>query len=125
MAQRLGVYPNTSNASFVSMALTNATGIFTIWLEPGHYHLHFSAPMAPAADDAIDSTLAALAPSLFIVTCQLVQHCMFSREGALALTCKDEVHACGGPCNVKVVDRLNVRVREGGVTCYPLSSVDT
>jgi len=114
-----------ANTSVVGVALTNASGIFTIWLEPGHYHLHFSTPTAPAADDAVDSTLAALAPSVFTVTCQFVQHCMFSREGALALTCSDEVHSCGGACKVKVVDKLNVAVREQSVTCYPLSSVDT
>ena len=123
------VYSRTStslplNTTFVGNAFTNSSGFFSLWLEPGHYHLHFSSPDMPTSDRVKESTLAALAPSVFSVTCQSVQHCMFSREGALALTCTDQVHKCDGPCTVKTYDRLNVMVRRGSVTCYPLASVE-
>lgn len=125
----VSVYSRTSislpsNTSVASKALTNATGVFSLWLEPGHYHLHFSSPEIPDVGHPKESTLAALAPSVFSVACQSVQHCMFSREGALALTCTDQVHKCEGSCTVKTFDRLNVMVRHGSVTCYPLASVE-
>jgi hypothetical protein len=123
------VYSTTStslplNTSFASKAVSNGTGVFSLWLEPGHYHLHFSSPEMPDVGHPKQSTLAALAPSVFSVSCQAVQHCMFSREGALALTCTDRVHKCDGACTVKTFDRLNVMVRRGSVTCYPLASVE-
>ncbi len=112
------------NSTFSSIALTNSSGIFAMWLEPGHYHLLFSTPKMPTADQPKESTLAALAPSVFSVTCQSVQHCMFSNEGVLALTCKDHVHHCDGLCKVKTFDRLNIMVHQGTVTCYPLARVE-
>ncbi len=112
------------NSTFTSTTYTNGTGVFALWLEPGHYHLIFSTPAVPGANHPKQSTLAALAPSVFSVTCESVQHCMFSHEGALALTCKDRVHKCDGVCNVKTFDRLNVLVRRSSVTCYPLSRVE-
>ncbi len=80
--------------------------------------------MIPTVDHPKQSTLAALAPSVFSVTCQSVQHCMFSHEGVLALTCKDRVHHCTDVCKVKTFDRLNIMVNHGSVTCYPLASVE-
>jgi hypothetical protein len=113
-----------SNTTSASTALTNSTGSFSLWLEPGHYSLQFSSPNMPGADHPAESTLSALAPSVFSVTCQFVQHCMTSHEGALALTCSDQVHACGTLCRVKAMDRLNVKVHQGSVTCYKMSSVE-